>query len=112
MQKDSRSYKHNASIDGQRHMICYGCGGIGHVRSKCPRQKRDRNSGRRKGKTTSNVAICSDKNFIPIVDQPSCSTGLIDRNCSMIKLHDAAANGIGCKLLRDMLMSADLLYRR
>ncbi|GFO03421.1 hypothetical protein PoB_002992600 [Plakobranchus ocellatus] len=86
------------SVEGQKPITCYGCGG--HFRSKCPSQKRDRSGGRRKSEITSNVAVVTDENFIPIVNEPSCSTGVMDRNGS-IELHNAVVNGVNCKLLRD-----------
>ncbi|GFO16623.1 hypothetical protein PoB_004312800, partial [Plakobranchus ocellatus] len=86
-------------MDGQREGVtCYNCGGRGHVRSQCPTQRLNR-SNTRKG-NTANVAIVTDQGFVPITDQPTCSTGIIDRNGSNV-LHNAFLNGKKCTLLRD-----------
>ncbi|GFO19369.1 gypsy retrotransposon integrase-like protein 1 [Plakobranchus ocellatus] len=106
VQKECRAPKSNtvghraqSTMDGQREGVtCYNCGGRGHVRSQCPTQRRNR-SYTRKG-NTANVAIVTDQDFVPITDQPTCSTGIIDRNGSIV-LHNAFLNGKKCTLLRD-----------
>ncbi|GFN96125.1 Gag-Pol polyprotein [Plakobranchus ocellatus] len=106
VQKECRAPKSNTvghraqnTMDGQREGVtCYNCGGRGHVRSQCPTQRRNR-SNTRKG-NTANVAIVTDQGFVPITDQPTCSTGIIDRNGSIV-LHNAFLNGKKCTLLRD-----------
>ncbi|GFO37589.1 gypsy retrotransposon integrase-like protein 1 [Plakobranchus ocellatus] len=100
IQRECRSAKNGNRVEGQKPVTCYGCGGVGHFRSKCPSHKRDRSGGRRKSEVTSNVAVGTDDYFVPIVDELSCSTGVIDRNGS-IELHNAVVNGVNCKLLRD-----------